>query len=91
MIEYSPVMVSAAFVLIVCICKYAMCLPCLTDGSRKSFNNTRKDLTALETFIGNTLDSLESNLRVMKTNIGSKIKNLNGKLDVLENDFSSKC
>lgn len=83
-------MLAVTSVLLVCICKYVMCLPCLTDGSKKSFNDTRKDLTALETYIGRTLNSLDSNLKTLKSNVGSKIKNLNGKLNVLEDDFSKQ-
>ncbi|XP_071144045.1 perlucin-like protein [Mytilus edulis] len=77
-------------ILLVCICKYTMCLPCLTNESKKSFNDTRKALTALETYIGETINTLESNLGTLKSDVGSKIKNLNGKLNVLEDDFSKQ-
>lgn len=89
-LEYIPVMLVVTSVLLICICKYSMCLPCLTDESKKSFNDTRKALTSLETYIGETINTWETNLGKLKSDVGSKIKNLNGKLNVLEVDFSSK-
>ncbi|VDH94726.1 Hypothetical predicted protein, partial [Mytilus galloprovincialis] len=83
-------MLSVTSVLLVCMCKYAMCLPCLTNESKKSFNDTRKALTSLETYIGETINTLETNLGKLKSDVGSKIKNLNGKLNVLEDNFSKQ-
>ncbi|OPL33859.1 c-type f lectin domain family 4 member, partial [Mytilus galloprovincialis] len=83
-------MLVVTFFLLVWICKSAMCLPCLTNESKKIFNDTRKDLTALETYIGETLDTLESNLGKLKSDVRSKIKNLNDKLKSLEDDFSKQ-
>lgn len=69
--------------LLICVCKYATCLPCLTDESKKSFNDSRKALAAIENYIGETLNSV-------RTDIRSKLKNIHDKLDGLEEGFNSK-
>ncbi|OPL33191.1 hypothetical protein AM593_10061, partial [Mytilus galloprovincialis] len=88
-------------VLFICICKYAMSLPCLTNESEKDFDDSRKALSALETYLGSTVNTLESDIQktlntlkshlgTLKSNIGSKVKRLDGDLKVLEEDFRKK-
>ncbi|XP_076082301.1 lithostathine-1-beta-like [Mytilus galloprovincialis] len=94
-------MLSITSVLLICICKYAMSLPCLTNESEKDFDDSRKALSALETYLGSTVNTLESDIQktlntlkshlgTLKSNVGSKVKRLDGDLKVLEEDFRKK-
>ncbi|OPL32784.1 aggrecan x1 core isoform, partial [Mytilus galloprovincialis] len=95
-------MLSVTSVLLICIiCKYAMSLPCLTNESEKDFGDSRKALSALETYLGSTVNTLESDIQktlntlkshlgTLKSNVGSKVKRLDGDLKVLEEDFRKK-
>lgn len=78
-----------------------MSLPCLTNESEKDFDDSRKALSALETYLGRTVNTLESDIQktlntlkshlgTLKSNVGSKVKRLDGDLKVLEDDFRSK-
>ncbi|CAC5406223.1 unnamed protein product [Mytilus coruscus] len=78
-----------------------MSLPCLTNESEKDFDDSRKALTALETYLGSTVNTLESDVQktlntlkshlgTLKSNVGSKVKRLDGDLKVLEDDFRKK-
>ncbi|CAG2217895.1 unnamed protein product [Mytilus edulis] len=75
-----------------------MSLPCLTNESEKDFDDSRKALSALETYLGSTVNTLESDIQktlntlkshlgTLKSNVGSKVKRLDGDLKVLEEDF----
>ncbi|CAG2217896.1 unnamed protein product [Mytilus edulis] len=52
-----------------------MSLPCLTNESEKDFDDSRKALSALETYLGSTVNTLESDiqktLNTLKSHLGT--------------------
>ncbi|CAG2221996.1 unnamed protein product [Mytilus edulis] len=90
-------------VLLVCLCTYAIgvYLPCLTNESKKDLDDSRTALTNLETYLGSTVNTIESDIQktlntlkshlgTLKSNVGSKVKNLDGDLQVLMGDLEKK-
>ncbi|XP_063406268.1 perlucin-like protein [Mytilus trossulus] len=90
-------------VLLICLCTYAIgvYLPCLTNESKKDLDDSRTALTSLETYLGSTVNTIESDIQktlntlkshlgTLKSNVGSKVKNLDGDLQVLMGDLKKK-
>lgn len=85
-------------VLLICICGYAESNLCQFNVPTKDITVSRKAITALETYFGNTVNTIErnvqnsintlkNNLQTLKTNVGKKIKKVDTDFKVLQKDF----
>ncbi|XP_071123017.1 perlucin-like protein [Mytilus edulis] len=62
-------------------------LPCLTTGSKKDFDDSRKALTALKSYLDTTVNTLETDVQKTVATLKGHIKNVDGKIKTLDNDL----
>ncbi|VDI02559.1 Hypothetical predicted protein [Mytilus galloprovincialis] len=62
-------------------------LPCLTTGSKKDFDDSRKALTTLKSYLDTTVNTLETDVHKTVATLKSHIKNVDGKIKTLDNDL----
>ncbi|XP_076082317.1 perlucin-like protein [Mytilus galloprovincialis] len=85
-------------IVLVYICGYAESNMCQFNVPSKDITDSKKALTALETYFGTTVNTLErnvqnsintlkANLQTLKRNVGTKIKAVDTDLKVLQRDF----
>lgn len=62
-------------------------LPCLTTGSKKDFDDSRKALTTLKSYLDTTVNTLETDVHKTVATLKSHIKSVDGKIKTLDNDL----
>ncbi|XP_052097170.1 perlucin-like protein [Mytilus californianus] len=84
-------------VFLICTWKYALGfqiqhLPCLTDGSKKDLYDARKELTIVDRYFGETVetlqDELQKTLNIMKNQLVAMQTNVNKILKKVETDLT---
>ncbi|CAC5391407.1 unnamed protein product [Mytilus coruscus] len=76
------------FLLVLVFIPYdVLSLPCLTTGSKKDFDDSRKALTALKSYLDRTVNTLETDVQKTVATLKSHIKNVDRKIKTLDNDL----
>lgn len=97
-------MISVRLILLMVICKAVTSLPCLSNESKKDFDDSRIALKDMEIHLGNTVKKLENGFKKITASIqdqlgdvknalssvGEKVKKVDSDFQVLGKDFQSK-